>query len=49
MQVVTEACLYVLQAKVENTQHYVTERSSWLSKKLMPEKVDIEVCRRQCR
>lgn len=33
----------VPQVQVENTQHYVTERSGWLSKKLMPEKVDIEV------
>ena len=32
-----------LQAEIANTQHYITERNGWLSKKLMPEKVDIEV------
>ena len=46
----------VYEASVANTQHYVTERSSWLSKRLMPEKLQIEVrskadftCRLQCR
>jgi hypothetical protein len=33
----------VFEVKVENIQHYVnSEKRSWLSKKLVPEKIDIE-------
>ena len=33
----------IYDASVENTQQYKTIRSSWLSKRLMPETVSIEV------
>ncbi len=40
---ITVCAAFAAQAVVENAQHYVLERKSWIAKRMFPETVDLDV------
>ena len=40
---ITVCAAFTAQAVVENAQHYVLERKSWIAKRMFPESVDLDV------